>query len=285
MTQHSLITTFLFLLCSANVGMARRVKSKSNGVVNIADQKVKEAAETQSNWSYSNATTAWDVLCHAREAGVFGAKWKETGCWFCDSMVFKCDPDERESSIKVTWKGFGSKDMYIKKDALPVTTDGFAFRFFLESKGCLFGDGNSDEDCELPWEPFDTVRSSTKKTHITRRFLNYDAVKAGARVVSIATTKYEAWFYKSDVKTLGVGSPVPAEPIYAGATGTGCGVGLVECTKPVQGPEPMPTTQKIDVTTNYIFEHSDNPGYVSLMTNRNWAKHAKTRVASFAWEG
>jgi len=263
------------LFCLPSLGLARR---KMAGSAKNAD-----AVDVQQKWDYTTAKTAWDVLCHNRDAGVFAAKWKESDCkLFCNDLKFKCDPDERVENIEITWKRFTKATMSIPKTATPVTNDdGTSFRFFVESEGCDGGEGANDKDCELPWGAFDTIRQHTEVVDITRRFLVYDASKPGDRAVSIETNKYEATFFRSDVDILGTGAPLPAAPVYAGATGTGCGKGLTQCSLPVQGPEPVGETLELDVTTDFLVE--DTPGFVSLMKNRNVAKTKTTQVTEFEW--
>jgi hypothetical protein len=276
--------------------MAGSAKLNANGADTTAN-----AGERR--WDYSTAQTAWDVLCHDRAAGVFFAAWKESKCmFFCHHLKFECDPDERVQTIKVKYGRLMSSTYDLPKSAVPVTTDGLSFRFFLNSEGCDSGD---NEDCDLPWEPYDEVRNSTKTAHITKRFLHYDARKPGARALSIEKNVYEAWFHKSAIQKLGAGLPLPEELKYAGASGTGCGVGVSECSKPVDGPEPVPETTIVDVTTRYVTELKglhmidvlvpnpehhldflveesvDTTGYVSLFKNRNWAKSYKTKVFEF----
>lgn len=254
------------------------------GETDTSGPESEDAAGTQ-KWDYSTAKTAWDVLCHNRAAGVFHAKWKETGCFgFCHHLGFKCDPDVRVQKIEIYWSRFTKKAMTVEKTATPVTTeDGMSFRFFIESEGCHGGHGSSTEDCELPWAGFDQERQNTESVDITRRFLVYDARKAGARAVSIETNRYEASFDRSDVRVLGTGSPMPARPVYAGAFGAGCGKGLAECSKPAQGPAPAADTTEIDVTTAFVAELPGTPGHVTLMRNRNWAKTYQTDVKMFEW--
>jgi len=269
----------VLLFCLPSLGLARRKMAGSGKIV----ANTEDAVDVQQKWDYTTAKTAWDVLCHDRQAGVFGAKWKESDCTvFCHDLKFKCDPDERVETIEVEWKRFKKASMTISKTATPVTTeDGMSFRFFIESEGCNSGDGASDEDCELPWGAFDKVRQHTEIVDITRRFLVYDARKAGARAVSIETNRYEAKFFRSDVDILGTGAPLPAAPVYAGATGTGCGKGLTQCSTPVSGPEAVGEKTELDVTTDFIVE--DTPGFVSLMKNRNVATTHKTKVTEFEW--
>merc|ERR1719382_33273 len=251
-----------------------------SGKINTKEKDVDETAGSQLKWDYGAAKTAWDVLCHNRQAGVFLTEWKESDCFgLCHSLKFQCDPDDRVETISVTYGRITSKTLTLQKSATPVTTDGLSFRFFLNSEGCPFGEG--DEDCELPWEPYDMVRNFTSKNKITRRFLHYDARKEGARALSVEKNIYEATFYKSKISTIGTGTPLPEQLTYAGSTGTGCGVGNSECSAPVQGPEPVPETTKLDVTTNYIAELDTAPGYVSMFANRNWAKTTQTKVNSF----
>jgi len=267
------------LFCLPSLGLARRKMTGSGKIVANSE----DAVGVEQKWDYTTAKTAWDVLCHNRDAGVFGAKWKESNCLaFCHDLKFKCDPDERVENIEVSWKRFLKKTMSIPKTATPVTTeDGTSFKFFIESEGCHGGDGVSDEDCELPWAAFDQVRQHDEIVDITRRFLVYDARKPGERAVSIETNKYEAKFYRSNVDILGTGAPLPAEPVYAGATGTGCGKGLTQCSLPVQGSDVVSETTELDVTTRFLLE--DSPGYVSLMKNRNEAKMKQTQVTEFEW--
>jgi len=265
----------VLLFCLPSLGLARRKMAGSGKIVANSE----DAVDVQQKWDYTTAKTAWDVLCHNRDAGVFGAKWKEADCMaFCHDLKFKCDPDERVENIEVSWNRFFKKAMTISKTAAPVTTDdGMSFKFFIESEGC----NSADEDCELPWGAFDKVRQHTEIVDITRRFLVYDARKAGARAVSIETNKYEAKFFRSDVEILGTGAPLPEAPVYAGATGTGCGKALSQCSLPVQGPDAVGETTELDVTTDFIVE--DTPGYVSLMKNRNVATTKQTKVTEFEW--
>jgi len=272
----------LILFCLPSLSLARREMA---GTGKLVANHTEDAVDTQQKWDYSTAETAWHVLCHGRDAGVFHAKWKETGCLgLCSNLGFKCDPDKEVHTIDIYWNHFLKKTITLPKNATPVTTDdGRSFRFFLESEGCL-GDGKSDEDCELPWEVFDKERANHDTVvDITRHFLVYDARTAGKRAVSVETNKYEARFHMSEVKTLGTGTPLPEEPVYAGATGTGCGTGLAECSKPVSGPEPVDETTVIDVTTNFLVELAGKPGYVGIMENRNWAKTKRTKAKVFEW--
>lgn len=260
----------------------RKMASSGKSGASIS-QDVADTVTTQQKWDYSTAKTAWDVLCHDRAAGVFHAKWKETGCIaFCHNLGFKCDPDERVQNIEVYWSRFGKKTMAVPKSAAPVTTeDGMSFRFFLESEGCHGGEGSSNEACELPWATYDQERQHPEFVDITHQFLVYDARKAGERAVSIETNRYEAMFARSDVEVLGTGAPLPAQAVYAGASGTGCGKALAQCSTPRQGPAPFDDTTEIDVTTDFVLELPDTPGYVSLMKNRNWAKTHQTTVRAF----
>jgi hypothetical protein len=272
-TKHFL----LLILCFPTLSVARR-KMTGSGKINAKATEAEDAAGSL-KWDYETAKTAWDVLCHNRQAGVFKAEWKESSCFgLCHHLKFQCDPDDRVETIPVNYGRITSKTLTLQKSATPVTTDGLSFRFFLNSEGCPFGEG--DEDCELPWETYDDIRNDTSKIAITRRFLHYDARKEGSRALSVEKNVYEAYFYKSAISTLGTGTPLP-ELTFAGAKGTGCGVGVSECSAPVQGPEPVPETTVLDVTQNYITELDTTPGYVSMFSNRNWAKTTQTKVNSF----
>lgn len=287
------ILVLLFTLGTAHMGLARRVKKDAaQATVNVestesteTNVESTESTETQQwlasqeqKWNYDTASTAWDVLCHARASGVFGANWEHKKWHKFQNLEFKCDPDERANEIKVTWKGWTGKEMFIKKDATPVTQDGFHFRFFLESEGC-----DSIGSCDLPWAPFDVPRNNTQKPKVVNRYLVYDARETGARVVTIETNHYSAWFYKSDIKELGTGVPVPSQPTYAGDVGTGCGLGVNGCSEPISSPQPEDSVKTLDVTTKYILDCPSSPGYICLMTNRNWAKISKTDVDRFDW--
>jgi len=267
------------LFCLPSLGLARRKMAGSGKIVANSE----DAVDVQQKWDYTTAKTAWDVLCHNRDAGVFGAKWKETDCLaFCHDLKFKCDPDERVENIEITWKRFTKATMSIPKNAAPVTTvDGTSFKFFIESEGCHGGDGANDEDCELPWGAYDKIREHDEIVDITRRFLVYDATKPGDRAVSIETNSYKAKFFRSKLELLGTGAPMPAEPVYAGATGTGCGKGLTQCSVPVQGPDAVGETVELDVVTDMLVE--DPPGFASLMKNRNVATTKMTKVTEFEW--
>jgi len=272
----------LIIFCIPSLSLARR---KMAGTGKLVANHTEDAVDTQQKWDYSTAKTAWDVLCHGREAGVFHAKWRESGCLtMCSTLGFKCDPDEAVPTIDIYWSHFTKKTMVLPKTATPVSIDdGRSFKFFLESEGCP-GNGPSDKDCELPWYVFDEERADQDTvSHITRHFLVYDARKPGNRAVSVETNKYEARFHMSEVETLGTGTPLPAAPVYAGATGTGCGEGLAECSKPVSGPEPVDKTTVIDVTTNFLVKSAGQPGSVSIMKNRNWAKITQTKTKVFEW--
>jgi len=282
----------LILFCLPSLSLAGR---QMEGTGKLVANHTEDAVDTQQKWDYTTAKTAWDVLCHRRDAGVFHAKWKDEGClgFVCESLGFKCDPDDEVHTIEIYWKHVFKKTMILPKTATPVTTDDGRsfrfFRFFLESEGCP-GDGKSDKDCELPWEVFDKERAPTEDgdytptmVDITRHFLVYDARIPNRRVVSVETNRYEAHFDKSEVETLGTGTPLPTLPVYAGAFGTGCRTGLAECSKPVSGPEPVDETTEIDVTTNFLVELKSAPGNVSIMTNRNWARTTKTKAKEFVW--
>jgi len=234
----------------------------------------------------TSANTAWDILCLSGTVGEF-RHWGQAGCRGitaafrfkqCHRLDVKCDFDERVQDITLWWKVTGAmKVMRIPKMAKPLTGEAHYHRFFLVSEGCLHG--NSKEDCELPWAAFDEPRETPSVADVTRRFLVYDSRIAGEPVMQMETNKYHADFLVSDFTSLGTGLSLPKAPVFAGSTGTDCGVSR-QCAKPPNSEAPV-LSADIKVTSKYIMESPTDPGHFVLMSNRNEANVMKTYAVEF----
>jgi len=230
--------------------------------------------------------TAWEILCLSGKAGEF-RRWSQGDCTAmgaalkgkqCHQLDMRCDVDDRVETISLSWKVTGgTKQLSIPKAANSVTTKEHFHRFFVVSEGCPHG--RAEEDCELPWAPFDEPRVSATGVELTRRFLVYDNTKPGIPRVHMETNKYVAKFYESGFQPLGTGLPVPKSAVFAGSIGTDCAPN-VHCAAPPSSVEPV-LAREVDVTSRYLLESPSEPGHFVLMSNRNTCSIQGTYVVEF----
>jgi len=231
--------------------------------------------------------TAWDILCLSGTVGEF-RHWGQVSCnslaavfglKLCHRLDVKCDFDERVQDITLWWRVTGAvKVMRIPKTAKPISTEDHYHRFFLASEGCPHG--NNNEDCDLPWAAFNEPREVSSLADVTRRFLVYDSRIPGEPLMQMQTNKYHADFWVSDFTPLGTGLPLPEVPIFAGSSGTDCGISR-QCAEPPHSEAPVLSTE-FKVTSKYIIESPTDPGHLVLMSNHNEANVMKTYVVEFS---
>jgi len=244
--------------------------------------------------------SAVDILCAGGRL-ITMRKWADAECGrfslSCQEVTFLCPEDDRSDTILLEWhnknilsniasplaKIIGKKKQFhILRDAMPVSAEGMAYRFFLGSHGCP-GESSKDSgstDCALPWPDFAPVRESEETANILRFYLLFDGTEPGKPKVSIESNSFQGKFSESTFQPLGTGVEAPpASPMFAGSTGTGCGVGL-PCGEPLTTPDPVEFMQW-NVTKKFVTEYPAGSGEYAVKFDTNFGEQQKTYSRSF----